>query len=82
MDTIYAKIIAVITESIQFKGAEAMKPMPKDSMILLSYINTQLRDFYSSLEELCADTGWNEQEITNQLAQVDYHYDPAERRFI
>ena len=28
--------------------------IPKDPAILLSYINTQLRDRYPSLEELCA----------------------------
>ncbi len=27
--------------------------LPKDPVILLSYINTQLRDFYPSLDELC-----------------------------
>ena len=28
--------------------------IPKDPMILMSYVNTQLRDFYSSLDELCS----------------------------
>ena len=27
--------------------------IPKDPMILLSYVNTQLRDYYDSLEALC-----------------------------
>ena len=30
-----------------------MTVLPKDPVILLSYINTQLRDFYPSLDELC-----------------------------
>ena len=30
-----------------------MSTLPKDPMILLSYINTQLRDNYSSLGEMC-----------------------------
>ena len=29
--------------------------IPKDPMILLSYVNTQLRDYYDSLEALCAE---------------------------
>ncbi len=29
-----------------------MTVLPKDPVILLSYINTQLRDFYPSLDEL------------------------------
>ena len=27
--------------------------LPKDPAILVSYLNTQLRDFYPSLEEFC-----------------------------
>ena len=27
--------------------------IPKDPVILLSYVNTQLRDYYDSLEALC-----------------------------
>lgn len=58
-----------------------MKSMPKDPMILLSYVNTQLRDFYSSLSELCEETGWSEQELTTRLSQIDYHYDFGNNRF-
>lgn len=59
-----------------------MKPMPKDQMILLSYVNTQLRDFYSSLEELCEELEWNRQEVIEKLAQIDYHYNSDSHRFI
>ena len=31
--------------------------IPKDPMILLSYVNTQLRDYYDSLEALCTCRG-------------------------
>ncbi len=30
-----------------------MSTIPKDPVILLSYVNTQLRDNYSSLDEMC-----------------------------
>ena len=30
-----------------------MKEIPKDPFILVSYVNTQLRDFYPSLEAMC-----------------------------
>ena len=33
--------------------------IPKDPMILLSYVNTQLRDYYDSLEALCTCRGLN-----------------------
>ena len=31
--------------------------IPKDPVMLLSYVNTQLRDFYGTLEALCEDKG-------------------------
>lgn len=37
--------------------------IPKDSVMLLSYVNTQLRDFYPSLEELCSVIGISSEEI-------------------
>ena len=55
--------------------------LPKDPMILLSYINTQLRDNYSSLTELAKSAGVDESEITEKLSQVGYKYDEAGNRF-
>lgn len=56
--------------------------LPKDPMILLSYINTQLRDFYPSLEELCRTMDIEEAEIKSQLAKIDYIYNAAKNQFI
>ena len=47
-------------------------PVPNDPMILLSYINTQLRDFYPSLEELGKSLGVDTDEIKSKLASIDY----------
>lgn len=48
--------------------------IPKDPMILLSYINTQLRDFYSTLEDLCQSLNIDEKSLRKTLATIDYHY--------
>ena len=56
-------------------------PIPDDPMILLSYINTQLRDFYPSLEELGKSLGINANDIKTKLASVGYEYDSAQNRF-
>lgn len=56
--------------------------IPKDSVMLLSYMNLKLRDFYKSLEDFCEDTGENMQEITEKLAAIDYHYDKDKNQFI
>lgn len=56
--------------------------LPKDSMMLLSVVNTKLRDFYKSLDELCEDYGVAKSEITSKLAEIDYTYDPQLNKFI
>ena len=37
--------------------------LPKDPFILLSYINTQLRDNYPDLDEFCAAQDVNREEL-------------------
>ncbi len=55
-------------------GMNDMKTLPKDPVILLSFINTQLRDFYPSLEELCRDYRVDIHNITGILKSIDYQY--------
>lgn len=56
--------------------------LPKDPVMLLSIVNTYLRDYHSSLEELSKDTNLSAEEIIRQLAIIDYHYDPGQNQFI
>ena len=56
--------------------------IPKDPIMLLSYINTQLRDNYSSLDALCASLDVDKQEIAEKLAKVNYVYDEALNKFV
>lgn len=56
--------------------------LAKDVMILLSVVNTKLRDNYSSLEELCEDLGENEQEIKDRLLEIGYEYDAELNKFV
>lgn len=56
--------------------------MPKDPVMLLSYVNTQLRDFYPNLQELCSSLQVNEHELRNRLAAIDYEYDAAANQFV
>ena len=37
--------------------------LPQDPMILLSYINTKLRDEYPSLDDLCSSLDADQEEI-------------------
>ncbi len=56
--------------------------LPKDPVMLLSFLNMKLRDFYQSLEELCRDLNVDEREITEKLASIDYHYDGERNQFV
>ena len=56
--------------------------MPKDPVMLLSFINMKLRDQYLSLDALCDDMEADRGEIEEKLAGVNYRYDPAVNQFV
>ena len=58
-----------------------MENLPKDPMILLSYINTLLRDNYDSLEELCEDKGIAREELEKARSQAGFEYNAAQKKF-
>lgn len=58
------------------------RKLPDDPVILLSYINTQLRDFYPSLDELCASLDVDRERLCAALSAIDYRYDGASNQFI
>ncbi|MBD8930305.1 MAG: DUF4250 domain-containing protein [Clostridiales bacterium] len=55
--------------------------LPNDPIILLSVVNTKLRDCYSSLDALCDDLGENREEIESKLKAVGFEYDEASNSF-
>lgn len=60
----------------------ASENLPKDPMILLSFINTNLRDHYSSLDLLCEDKGIDKEQLEANLFAIDYRYDKKLNRFV
>ena len=48
--------------------------IPNDPVILLSYINTKLRDEYPSLDDLCKSLGLSPADIEAKLAKIGYSY--------
>ena len=56
--------------------------LPKDPFILLSFVNTKLRDEYPGLSELCAALDADKEEITAALARVGYAYDRSQNRCV
>ena len=59
-----------------------MMALPKDPFMLLSYVNTQLRDNYATLQDLTASLGITEEEILQPLTKAGYHYDDSLNRFV
>ncbi|MGN0691397.1 MAG: DUF4250 domain-containing protein [Oscillospiraceae bacterium] len=55
--------------------------IPNDPVILFSYLNTQLRDKYPSLDSLCEDMELSKEEILQKLAAVGFKYDEENNRF-
>lgn len=55
--------------------------LPADDFILLSVINTKLRDIYSSLESLCDEEEIDMAELCRRLARAGYSYDKAQNAF-
>ncbi|MDO5361583.1 MAG: DUF4250 domain-containing protein [Blautia sp.] len=56
--------------------------IPKDPVMLLSYVNTQLRDYYESLEALCTCRGMKKNELVEKMAAIDYYYDEKTNQFV
>ena len=56
--------------------------MPKDPVMLLSYVNTQLRDNYPSLEELCRAQDVDVNVVVEKLGTIDYKYDEKLNKFV
>ena len=54
---------------------EDRKMLPKDPIMLLSLVNTKLRDEYADLDELCAALDEDRQELEKRLAGIGYYYD-------
>ena len=55
--------------------------LPKDPIILLSVVNTALRDEYSSLDAMCKDKGFDKAEIISSLNKINYSYNEELNQF-
>jgi len=50
--------------------------------MLLSFVNLKLRDYYSSLDEMCEDMDMDSGGIMEKLAAINYHYDKEKNQFV
>ncbi|NCC10397.1 MAG: DUF4250 domain-containing protein [Bacteroidia bacterium] len=55
--------------------------IPKDPMMLFSYMNMKLRDTYASLDDLCDDMQLDKEELTDKLRTVGFEYSVEHNKF-
>jgi hypothetical protein len=55
--------------------------LPKDPFILLSYVNTMLRDHYPSREAFLEAVDADPDELEQRLSAVGVHYDAATNQY-
>lgn len=55
--------------------------LPSDPFMLLSYVNTLLRDRYPSLQSLCDDMQIDPSSLEHTLREAGFEYNPEQNRF-
>lgn len=55
--------------------------IPNDPFMLYSYINTQLRDNYKDIDEMCNSLDINKMELESKLKSIGYTYDESTNQF-
>ena len=56
--------------------------MPNDPMMLLSFVNTRMRDEGISLEELCAQFQTEKAVVEEKLDKMGYSYNNELKKFV
>ncbi|MGN1201683.1 MAG: DUF4250 domain-containing protein [Eubacterium sp.] len=55
--------------------------LPDDPFMLMSVINLKLRDYYSSLDELCEDMNVDRKRLCQKLAAAGFEYSEENNKF-
>ena len=56
--------------------------IPNDPVILLSFLNTKLRDYYKSADEMYDDLELDKNETEKKLAAIGYTYKAERNQFV
>ncbi len=67
--------------TVTFSSEKEAPMLPQDPYILLSYVNTKLRDEYESLDALCGGLDADKAELVGKLTGAGYAYDPDTNQF-
>lgn len=56
--------------------------IPNDPVMLLSFVNLKLRDYYNDLDLLCEDLAIDRAELSEKLGSIGYRYDGKANQFV
>ena len=56
--------------------------LPKDPLLLMSVVNTKLRDYYADLDALCDDLNEDRAALEEKLSAIGYCYDQQRNQFV
>ena len=56
--------------------------IPNDPVMLLSFVNTQLRDYLTTLDLFCENFNVDRSELEEKLKSIDYEYNAATNQFV
>lgn len=56
--------------------------IPKDPVMMLSYVNLKLRDYYHSLDDLCKGEDLEKQVLLEKMAGIGYVYNEENHQFV
>ena len=60
----------------------ALEHLPKDALMLLSFVNTRLRDDRILLDSFCSQFNVSKEEIIKKLDSIGYTYNDELNKFI
>ncbi len=60
----------------------ALEHLPKDALMLLSFVNTRLRDDKIMLDSFCSQFNVPKEEIIKKLDSIGYTYNDELNKFI
>ena len=55
--------------------------IPSDPVMLLSFVNLKLRDYYNSLDAMCEDLDLDRKELEDKLKAMGYRYNGSRNQF-
>ena len=70
------------TENDDHKRRLSNMDLPQDPVILLSFVNTKLRDEYASLNAFCSAYDVEPAALCEKLAALNYRYAEKQNQFV